>query len=375
MLVLAFVCTGAILRQINPLFILSGLMMAPFLINWRFAMAMLRWTEIRRVLPKQVSAGQPFSVELIVSNRSSRFDCWNVGFIDSLESVSNESGRFATSVEVPFSHVPAMGETNLSYKCQLNCRGLYSFGPLVAKTRFPLGLVRAAQTHVVIDPLVVGPRIGTLTPSWHQALQSPLRGSGANVGQRGLSEGDFYAIRHWRSGDSRRWIHWRTSAKLGELAIRQYEQKIDHNLLAILDLWQPFQPTQEDFDAVELAASFAATIVASATATATAEVTLAIGDRFGEILRASQPGDLFERAMNRLAVASATSEPRTLDAFLGAFSSIAPTTAVFVISSRERPAQWTTQGKSDVNDQDRMMHQLKWINVRDPQVGSWFNLS
>ena len=48
--------------------------------------------------------------------------------------------------------------------------------------------------------------------------------------QRAGADGDFYGIRPWRSGDSRRWIHGRTSARTGKLMVLQFEQPRNHDV-------------------------------------------------------------------------------------------------------------------------------------------------
>jgi uncharacterized protein (DUF58 family) len=66
-------------------------------------------------------------------------------------------------------------------------------------------------------------------------------------------------LREWRPGDSQRWIHWRTSAKLGSLAVRQFEQQRNRDLTLVLDLWQPDLPTEQELLHTEIAVSFLAT--------------------------------------------------------------------------------------------------------------------
>jgi uncharacterized protein (DUF58 family) len=92
--------------------------------------------------------------------------------------------------------------------------------------------------------------------------RGPEPGPRRVVQRQGLTEGDFYGMRDWRPGDSRRWIHWRTSARRGSLMVRQFEQPRSENLTLLVDLWRPSEPKANDEDNVELAVSFAATAVA-----------------------------------------------------------------------------------------------------------------
>ena len=88
-----------------------------------------------------------------------------------------------------------------------------------------------------------------------------MQGSHSEGRLQGMLEGDYYGLREWRPGDSQRWIHWRTSAKLGELAVRQFEQQRNRDLILVLDLWQPDSPTEQELLQTEIAISFLATAV------------------------------------------------------------------------------------------------------------------
>ena len=62
------------------------------------------------------------------------------------------------------------------------------------------------------EPLVVFPRLGRLTRGWLQRNRQAFAGAKRRE-QRAGSDGDFYGIRPWRSGDSPRRIHRRSSAR------------------------------------------------------------------------------------------------------------------------------------------------------------------
>ncbi len=38
-------------------------------------------------------------------------------------------------------------------------------------------------------------------------------------------QGDFVGLRSWQRGDQRRDIHWRSTAKRGELLVKHYDQR------------------------------------------------------------------------------------------------------------------------------------------------------
>jgi len=85
-------------------------------------------------------------------------------------------------------------------------------------------------------------------------------------------EAEFHGLRQFRPGDSPRWIHWRTSARTGELVVREFDHGTHHDLLLILE---PYAPAA-DSNCVEAAVSLAATICWTWAREASDRVALAI---------------------------------------------------------------------------------------------------
>ena len=260
--VVVFVIGGAVLGEVNLLVVLAGVMAAPLLFNWRFVQLTLRDLDVQRKLPRQMCAGNSLRVAVTASNRRRRLTSWAVTVEDALarEGDGSRGNRYGVRVTLP--RVAAGQSAFTQYRVSLTRRGRYEFGPLRVSTRFPLGLARASRTIGETESLLVCPRLGHLTHRWLQIVNSRRVGSHQEGHQQGMLEGDYYGLREWRSGDSQRWIHWRTSAKLGELAVRQFEQQRSHHLNLVLDLWEPDSPSEQEQINTEVAISFLATAVA-----------------------------------------------------------------------------------------------------------------
>ncbi len=253
--VLAFVFTGAVLREINLMLVLAGMMLGPLVFNWRIARRMIRAVRIERVLPQTVVAGQPATIQYRAF--SSLRGC-AIGIIDGIDLAT---GGASTSIATAWfgdlrPTQPAVAASHLIFPT----RGLYRLGPLKIQTSYPLGLLRSARRESTFDRLLVLPRLGRLTRRWHLLYDSTSHGE-VRQRRQGTVQGDFYGLRDWRSGDSRRHIHWRTSARRGTLMIRQFEQNRNQDLILLIDLWQPNDPAPQDRMRVEQAVSFAATLV------------------------------------------------------------------------------------------------------------------
>jgi uncharacterized protein (DUF58 family) len=53
------------------------------------------------------------------------------------------------------------------------------------------------------------------------------------------AQSQFHGLRAFRPGDSPRWIHWRTSARRGELMVREFEDEPTDDLVLVVEPWLP----------------------------------------------------------------------------------------------------------------------------------------
>jgi uncharacterized protein (DUF58 family) len=307
--VLVFIVAGAVLKSVNLLVVLAGVMIAPLFINWRLVMASLSGLVARRKLPEQICSGEPLTVELHVENPRRWMSSWMVTVEDWIERVEDDEQRpresrravpvewsiagmgkrlwkmvsprrwfawDAAHAKAVIGHVPACGESLGVYRLLLHRRGRYRFGPLRVSTRFPLGLVLGQFTQPAAGELIVAPRIGRLSPEWMQLVEAELLGDQRRHPQRGISEGDYYGLRPWQSGDSMRWVHWRTTAKLGRPIVRQFERRRNRDVVLVLDPWLRAAHTEQDEGLLELAFSLAATAIADLASRGHSRLTFAV---------------------------------------------------------------------------------------------------
>jgi uncharacterized protein (DUF58 family) len=378
--VLAFILGGAALRDVNLLFVLAGLMIGPLLLNWRIVVLAVRQLGVDRRLPQQVFAGQPFVVQVRVQNRRRRLGSWLVVVEDVVqaEGVDRDTGQRPVRVRarVLLPYIAAGRANRAEYRLVLPRRGTYRFGPLRMGTGFPLGLFRATVRQRQAERLLVYPRLGQLSPGWTRLLESSPLGRYQTSPRQGPVDGDYYGLREWRYGDSRRWIHWRTSAKLGQLAVRQFEQLQNRDLALVLDLWRPASPTPESLACVERAVSFAATVVE--------ELCRRGGSRLLVALAAAESGtwsatasSLFARqTMERLAMARGCPENGLAETLRGAIENLQPGVQLIVVSTRsdERPDVARHEHFASSARTQRGLMQAVWLDIGEDRVGSLFRL-
>jgi uncharacterized protein (DUF58 family) len=133
-------------------------------------------------------------------------------------------------------------------------RAVIQVGPVRSIRQDPFALLRRQVKWTEAQDLFVHPRTTALEGSSSGFIRD-LEG----LPTRDLSSSDvsFHALRDYVVGDDRRHIHWKSTARTGELMVRQFEEtRRSHLAIALSTNTQEFA-TESDF---ELAVSVAASI-------------------------------------------------------------------------------------------------------------------
>lgn len=247
---------GSILGRTNMLMFVFAMMIGPWVLNGWIAFSMLRRTNAKRTLPHRAMAGEMVSVEIEVENHKWLLGSW---LLAARDRVVHARDRFQAAAL--FVRIPARQSRRGHYFVRFSQRGEYSFGPIELTTHFPLGLIERGLVCQDMGKLIVHPRVGRMTSRWRSDLWNATELAEQRQMRAGLFDDEFQRIREYRSGDNPKAIHWRTTARRGELMVREYQQTRDRDLILLVELWQPAQPVASDLDRVELAVSFAASVL------------------------------------------------------------------------------------------------------------------
>lgn len=181
---------------------------------------------VRTVNPQLVTAGQPARVHLSLTNE----------------------GRTPSGVLLLEDHVPYVLGTrprfvlegighgwkrHVTYQVRSDVRGQFEIGPMTVRVTDPFGLVELGRAFRTTVPLTVTPRTVPLP-------QIPLAGAWTGSGDnrpRAFATGsaEDVTVREYRRGDDLRRVHWRSSARMGELMVRREEQPWQSRATVFLD--------------------------------------------------------------------------------------------------------------------------------------------
>ncbi len=209
--------------------------------------------DVERVAdPDRVARGEAARMRLTIHNRS-RVRAASLIATD-------RCGR--TVMAVPLLRLRPGQDTVVDYAVPTNRRGVIHVGPLRVTRSDPLSLITLARTYGASVAVRVHPRIHRLS-AVPAGMARSLDGVIDKVPQGTIT---FDSLREYVVGDELRRVHWRSSAKVGELMVREQLDTAEPTIVVLLDDRARAHPQVHDgiAETFESACEAAASIVAAA---------------------------------------------------------------------------------------------------------------
>ena len=200
------------------LYVMSGIGFALMAVAAWLARRGLKGLKVMRVSSLPVAVGQDVRLEVIVSNGDSRAKSL-LQLIDPLpQALGGDQAH-------PISLIGPNSSHTWRYQKPATQRGLYRWNEVQARTAAPLGLCWYSQTLPVKAKAVVYPSIIQLSscPLVDGLGQQQNPSLTPRALPQSATEGLTRSLRPYRWGDPIRRVHWRTSARFGELRVRELE--------------------------------------------------------------------------------------------------------------------------------------------------------
>ncbi|MGW2055085.1 DUF58 domain-containing protein [Streptomyces sp. NPDC001840] len=180
----------------------------------------------RRLSPSRVPAGSEARVQLRMDNVT-RMPTGLLMLQDHVPYVLGPRPRFVLD------RVEPGGRREVSYRVRSDLRGRYPLGPLQLRLSDPFGMCELTRSFSAFDTLTVVPRTEPLPPVRLMG-ESTGHGDGRQRSQA-LAGDDDVIPRGYRHGDDLRRVHWRSTARYGELMVRREEQPQRARCTVLLD--------------------------------------------------------------------------------------------------------------------------------------------
>ncbi len=180
----------------------------------------------RRLSPARVPAGQPATVSLQLANLS-RLPTGVLLVEDRIPYTVGERPRFVLD------RLESQGQGKVTYPVRSEVRGRFRIGPLSVRLTDPFGLCELTRSFSAQETLVVTPQTWSLPAV---RLSGDRAGGGDERNRSVAAHGeDDVATREYRHGDPLRRVHWRSTARTGQLMVRREEQPWRRSATVLLD--------------------------------------------------------------------------------------------------------------------------------------------
>lgn len=233
------------------LYVMSGILLALLGIAFWLVRKNLRSLTIERQPIEPVSVGDVLQISFRLHNASTAPKTL-------LQIIDRIPPALGPAIEQVIDQIPPRGSTQVTLSQSTSRRGIYQWQQIQLRTGAPLGLFWASRSQRLPTRAIVHPRVYPLSacPLMDQmGRDESLQQINARLAQAS-PEGMTRSLRPYRTGDVMRMIHWRASAKLGELRVRELENFTSGQSIVIA-LDSAYDWEEADFEA---AVSVAATL-------------------------------------------------------------------------------------------------------------------
>ena len=213
----------------NLLFLILASLIAIILMSGILSSITLSGVAMRLQLPEHIFAGQPIRASIALENEKLTLPSFSLR----VEAVTEKNSTPAALLETPvyFPYLPKRGHVKQTVPISFPARGVYRQDAFRIVTRFPFGFLQKAhrldlRTEALVYPSVEPTReFFEILPALQGAMESLAKGRGQ----------DLYALRDYVPTDSARHVHWKASARLGSLMVREFTREDDTRVLLVLD--------------------------------------------------------------------------------------------------------------------------------------------
>ncbi len=208
-------------------FLLSVGCGALFLTSFGAALLSTRRVALERGPVGEAAAGRGVSMPLVIENRANRS---RQAFLI-LEDCPFSLERRQTVV------VPPLGPRErrvVPRRILAMNRGDYTLDRVVLRGGDPAGLFVCERRFSLPRKVLVLPGIEPLPELNIRRRRAVVAPTGTPFGAAGSSQ-EFYGVREYNAGDGMRHIHWKSSARLGRLMVREFERHAVASVAILLD--------------------------------------------------------------------------------------------------------------------------------------------
>jgi len=213
----------------NLFYALFSLFLSALLLSGAQPWLCLRALYVTRSFPDEIWAGRPAGVRVSASNRSRWWSAWSVTVLDLLDVPLFREGPHPF-----FPRIPPEGAAEAVHTVRFRRRGRYRAAAFEIASAFPFGFFARRACGARETEFFVFPRPRTL-PRTLLPPETDESAWGSRASPARGEEDEFRELREYRPGDPPRKIHWKTSARVNTLMVREMETSRRPRVTILLD--------------------------------------------------------------------------------------------------------------------------------------------
>lgn len=214
----------------NLLFLILACLIALILMSGILSTVCLSGVELKLEMPEHIFAGQTERAEVELKNEKLTMPSFSLT-VEAVTPKKTDAAAAMLQSRVYFPYLPRQEALRQRVPVTFPHRGVYRQNTFRIVTRFPFGFLQKARRLEMKKEILVYPSVETVADfqeifaGVEGALESMTKGRGQ----------DLYALREYLPTDSARHVHWKASARLGSLMVREFTHEEDFRLLLVLD--------------------------------------------------------------------------------------------------------------------------------------------
>lgn len=228
------VATAATNTGNNTLFMVLAVMLSLLVVSGLASRQNVRGLQVELDTPAELYANRPFRLDVTVLHRASLLPRWfllvtpQLAAADAAAKAAPEAHRGHSWV-IPV--LPRRGQQHCQLPWVIHRRGHHRLRGVRITSLFPFGLFQKGELYPGNHQLLVYPQL-------FEAARRPDEGASdtGSDSRRRVGWGyDLYQLRAFRPGDDPRSIHWKQSARTGELVYKEREAERGRRIAVLFD--------------------------------------------------------------------------------------------------------------------------------------------
>ena len=214
----------------NLLILILSFLLASLIVSGIVAKLVLSGLKISLGLPRGIHAGRKAIFLITLHNLKQWFPSFALRLKGEKPGKEDLEDTDFFVQERNFPYVRAGEKLRLRLHCEFGRRGIYPLEGFEIRTTFPFGFFWRGRTLGAAGRIMVYPALCDLRPLF---LHHPSFQGMDQQNRRGRGS-ELYNIRHYQADDNARFVHWKATAKLARLMVKDFADEIEEAPLNML---------------------------------------------------------------------------------------------------------------------------------------------